>query len=84
MSCAKTQVIGQVLLGADYIENRMNSIAVKEMVFGRYRPVDEILVEMESVTQESLQEFVIKYFDFNKMGLLALGQVPKDMKRGMR
>ena len=35
----KKQIMGQLLLGADDIENRMNSIAVNEMIFSKYTQI---------------------------------------------
>ncbi len=69
----KTQVRGSLLLGSDDIENRMSSIAVNEMVFGRYRPVNEIIDEVEAVTVESVDEFLQKYLRLEKMGRLLVG-----------
>lgn len=54
----KTQVIGGLLLGADDIDNRMNSLGVNEMVFGKYKPVDEVVAEIEKVTEKSVNEFL--------------------------
>jgi predicted Zn-dependent peptidase len=73
----KTQVTGQILLSSDDIENRMNSLGVNEMVFGKYRPVDEIIAEINKVTAKSLDEYIDKYLDPKRMGLLLLGACPK-------
>lgn len=69
----KTQVVGQVLLGSDDVENRMNSLGVNEMVFGRYRPVEKVMEEVEAVTRDSIQEYIEKYLEPERMGLLLLG-----------
>ena len=73
----KTQVTGQILLSSDDIENRMNSLGVNEMVFGRFRSVDEVIEEVNAVTTKSVNEYVDKYLDTKKMGLLLLGACPK-------
>ncbi len=70
----KRQVKGQIMLGADDVENRMNSLAVNEMVFGEYRPVDFVVNEIEKVTAQSVQEFIEGHFDFSKAGCLLLGK----------
>lgn len=69
----KTQVKGQILMAADDIDNRMNSLGVNEMVFGKYRPVEDIIAEIDRVSPDSFQEFLESYMDFEKMSLLFLG-----------
>lgn len=71
------QVTGQILLGSDDVENRMNSLGVNEMVFGRYRAVEEVIREVENVSVESVNEYLLKYFKPEKLGLLLLGACPK-------
>ncbi len=75
----KTQVIGQILLGSDDMENRMNSLGVNEMVFGAYLPVDRIIREIEAVTVESVGAYVRSYLDRRRMGVLLLGSAPKSV-----
>ena len=69
----KMQVKGQILLGADDIENRMNSIAVNEMVFETYRPVEDTIASIEAVSVDSVHQFLETYFKPEKMGLNLLG-----------
>lgn len=70
----KTQVNGSVLLGADDIENRMQSIAVNEMVFKKYKPVDAIVDEINSVTSKSVHQFIDKYMDLDQVSALLIGK----------
>lgn len=75
----RRQVIGTILLGSDDIENRMNSLGVNEMVFGKYRPVETVLEEILSVTTESMHQYFQKYMDVNKFGLYVMGDLqPKE------
>lgn len=69
----QTQVKGSLLLGADDLENRMSSIAVNELVFGQYRPVETIIDEIESVTTKSMKLFMEEYFDLDRWGVMLLG-----------
>lgn len=69
----KTQVKGQILMAADDIDNRMNSLGVNEMVFGRYRPVEEIINEIDQVNLDSFAEYIESYFDLSQLSLLFLG-----------
>ncbi|MBX7231105.1 MAG: insulinase family protein [Bdellovibrionales bacterium] len=76
----KTQVKGQILLGADDVENRMNSLAVNEMNFGIYRAVDEAIDCIEKVTTDSIQEYLNKYFDPKEksQGILLMGDMERE------
>ena len=71
----KTQVLGQILLGADDIENRMNSLGVNEMVFGRYRSVEEVLSEINQVNLKSLAKYMDQFFDLSQMSLMLMGSL---------
>jgi predicted Zn-dependent peptidase len=71
----KTQVKGSVLLGADDVENRMNSLGVNEMVFGEYRSVDAVIGEINQVTVESVNAYIRKYLRLDQMAVMLLGGV---------
>lgn len=77
----KTQVRGQILLGADDIESRLNSIAINEMVFGQYRSVDDVIRDIEKVSLDSLHSYIEEFFNpgviAEKMGILVMGAVPE-------
>ncbi len=74
----KTQVKGQLLLGAEDMDNRMNSLGVNELIFGRYRPVDEVIEDIEGVSLNSVGEYVDKYFDLEKLSLMVMGDLQPD------
>lgn len=73
----KTQVKGQILLGADDVENRMNSLAVNEMIFGEYRPVDEVINEIDAITAKSVQEYLDRFVTNDSIGLLLIGDLDR-------
>ncbi len=73
----KTQVKGQILLGADDIENRMNSLAVNEMIFGSYRPVDEVIDEIDRITAKSIKEYLNRFLSNDSVGLLLIGDLDR-------
>ena len=73
----KTQVKGQILLGADDIDNRMNSLAANEMVFGKYRSVDDVIADIERVSPETVEAYIEMYIDPERMGMLLMGAVPE-------
>lgn len=69
----KTQVTGSILLGSDDIENRMNSLGVNEMIFGRYRSVDSIVEEIKKVSVDSIHEYLEEKFRLNSLSGVILG-----------
>jgi predicted Zn-dependent peptidase len=73
----KTQVAGQILLGSDDVENRMNSLGVNEMVFGRFRSPDDVMREVAAVSLDSVNAYVEKYVDAAELGTLLMGAMPK-------
>lgn len=75
LSMFKTQVKGQILLGAEDMENRMNSLGINEMVFSEYRPIDEVIDEIEQVSVRSINEYVRKYFDMDQVSLMVMGDL---------
>jgi predicted Zn-dependent peptidase len=77
----KTQVKGSILLGADDVESRMNSVAVNEMVFGRYRSVDDVMVDVEKVNLDTVHEYIETYFDLDRMGIMLMGPLPEGPTR---
>lgn len=71
----KTQVKGQILLGAEDMENRMNSLGVNEMVFGEYKPVDEVIRQIDAVNARSIADYVRQYFDKDEISLMVMGDL---------
>ena len=77
----KTQVLGQILLGADDVENRMNSLGANEMVLGKYRSVETVMREIEAVNLDSVHEYIENYMDLDRAGILVMGPVPEEPTR---
>jgi predicted Zn-dependent peptidase len=67
------QICGSILMGSDDVENRMNSIAVNEVIFGEYRPVERVIEEIQAVTVKSVRTHFEEVIDDKKMGLCLLG-----------
>lgn len=76
----KTQVIGNILLGSDDIENRMTSLAVNEMVFGRYRAVESIIDEIKAVTVDSVNHYIRHELALDKTSGVLLGPGVSEIK----
>lgn len=69
----KTQVIGSILLGSEDVENRMMSLGINEMVLRRYKPVQEVIDEIQAVSKKSVTQYLEKYFQLDNFGGLLLG-----------
>lgn len=76
----KTQVKGAVLLGSEDIDNRMTSIAVNEMVFGKYKPIETVIEEIDEVSVKSVNEFVQRHIDPAALGMIMIGGGAKDLE----
>jgi predicted Zn-dependent peptidase len=76
----KTQVVGSLKLGSEDMENRMQSLGVNEMVFKKYKPVDEVISELKAVSVSSMHEFMHKYWDLNQVGAYLMGAKVKEME----
>lgn len=71
----KTQVKGTILLGSDDVESRMNSIAVNEMIFGRYRPIESVIEEIDRVTLKSIGEYIDRFLPLKKLSVMLMGDL---------
>jgi predicted Zn-dependent peptidase len=71
----RTQLEGQILLGAEDMENRMNSLGVNEMVFGSYRPVEQVIEEIRSVNVDSVRRYLDGYFSEERLSFLGVGDL---------
>jgi predicted Zn-dependent peptidase len=76
----KTQVSGQILLGSDDVENRMSSLGINEMVFGDYRPVEQVIREINAVTKKTMDEFIRTKMDLSQISGVLVGRGVKSMK----
>lgn len=77
----RAQVRGSVLLGADDVENRMNSLAINEMVFGEYRSVSRVLKEIESVSVASVNRYIQRYVKPKSASVLLMGGIEEKAGR---
>lgn len=57
----RRQVEGQLLIASEDIESRMISLATNEMVFGKYRSVESVIKEMESIKLRDVNEYVDEF-----------------------
>jgi predicted Zn-dependent peptidase len=72
---AKSQLKGNMLLGMESTDSRMNRLARNEIYFGRDIPLEEIANAIESVDNEQVIELASSCFRQDRMGLVMLGDL---------
>jgi predicted Zn-dependent peptidase len=72
---AKSQLKGNMLLGMESTDSRMNRLARNELYFNRDIPLEEIAREIEGVTNEQVIELASSCFKSDRMGLVMLGDL---------
>jgi predicted Zn-dependent peptidase len=72
---AKSQLKGNMLLGMESTDGRMNRLARNEIYFRRDVPLEEIAREIEGVSNEQVIEVASSCFKPDRMGLVMLGDL---------
>jgi len=72
---AKNQLKGNMLLGMESTDSRMNRLARNEIYFRRDIPLEEVAREIENVTNEQVIELASSCFKPDRMGLVMLGDL---------
>ncbi len=75
LEVVKGQLRGTILLGADQMEVRQESLGRNELVFGRYISVEEVIREVEAVTPARVQKFAQNTFHKKREAVLLLGNL---------
>lgn len=70
---AKDQLKGNLILGLESTNNRMQNIARQEIYYGRYFSPEEITKEIDAVTMDQIRELSETLFKGNAIALTALG-----------
>ena len=68
----KTQLLGGILMGDDDLDNRMQSLAVNELVYGKPRSVEQVVDEVEKLSLSDINSYLKTYMD-KKPGVIILG-----------
>ncbi len=72
---AKSQLKGNMLLGMESTDSRMNRLARNEIYFHRDIPLDEIARGIEGVTNDQIVELATACFRGDRMGMVSLGDL---------
>jgi len=68
----KTQLLGEILMGEDDLDNRMQSLAVNELVYGEERSVEQIVNEIERLSLSDVNSYLKTYMN-KEPGVVLLG-----------
>ncbi|MEA2649838.1 MAG: hypothetical protein QOG61_2273, partial [Candidatus Binataceae bacterium] len=72
---AKSQLKGNMLLGMESSDSRMNRLARNEINFRRDIPLEEIAAAIDAVTNDEVVELSTHCFKSDRMGLVLLGDL---------
>ncbi len=72
---AKSQLKGNLLLGLESTDARMNRLARNEIYFRRDIPVEELARDIEAVSNDQVTELASTFFDREQMALVVLGDL---------
>jgi predicted Zn-dependent peptidase len=72
---AKSQLKGNMLLGMESTDSRMNRLARNEIYFGRDIPLEEIARGIEAVSNDQVVELASSCFNSRRMGMVILGDL---------
>ncbi|HTR44101.1 MAG TPA: hypothetical protein VMH06_00215, partial [Thermodesulfovibrionales bacterium] len=72
---AKDQMKGNLILGLESTNGRMQNIARQEIYFGRYYSPSEIIREIDAVKLEEVRALAERMIQRNAMALTVLGPV---------
>ncbi len=72
----RQQLLGEILMGADDLDSRMNSIALNELIFGEYRPPEKVASEINEIDTDQMNRYFSDYFS-EEPGVMILGPKAK-------
>jgi predicted Zn-dependent peptidase len=61
----KNQIKGAILLGSEDVDNRMNSIAINELVFKKPKTIADIQKMISKISVDSVHEYLDKHLDLD-------------------
>lgn len=71
----RKQAKGQIIIASEDIESRMTSLAVNEMVFGEYKPVDSVINELDRVSVDSVNTYIDKWIRLDQAQCFIFGDL---------
>jgi predicted Zn-dependent peptidase len=84
LDSGKAQIRGALLLGEESVSNHMAHLALDELAYEEYVPVDEHLALLEKVTGEEVLQLARRYFTPDGWTLAAVGPESDRFERDVR
>jgi predicted Zn-dependent peptidase len=78
LTAAKEFSKGNVLLSTESVDTQMLRLAINEIHFNRYFPIEDTVRDIDSVRQEQINDLVKTLFTPDKFSLTILGPVDED------
>jgi predicted Zn-dependent peptidase len=72
---AKNQMKGSLMLSLESSHSRMSKLAKDELYLGRHQSLEEILAEIDRVSEDQVLRLSRELFDFTCLSVVALGPV---------
>ncbi len=72
---SKAQIKGALIMGLESTANHMSRMGRGLMLMERVRPMEEIVAEIEAVTQEDIQSLAQELYQRNQMAVAAVGNM---------
>ena len=72
---SKSQLKGNMLLGMESTDSRMNRIARNEIYVGRDIPLEELAAAIDAVTNDQIVELTSNWFQADRMAMVILGDL---------
>jgi len=72
---AKSQLQGNMLLGMESTDSRMNRLARNEIYFGRDVSMEELAAGIDAVTNDNIVELASSWFQPDKLAMVLLGDL---------
>lgn len=69
----KSQIKGAILLGSDDVENRMNSIAINELIFKKPKTIQDIQAMISRISVSSVSEYLEKHMELDLLSGALIG-----------
>lgn len=82
---AKELIKGNFLLSMESSDNRMSRLARNEICFGRHVPEEEVIAEIDAVSEEDVRDLACEIFRPATMSIAAMGRISeKDVTQAWR
>ncbi len=83
ITAAKSHLKGNIILGLESTNNRMNNLARQEISFGKFISPEEIMRSIDRVSRSQVRDLAARIFDRRRMAMTVYGPVEKNLFDGI-